>query len=63
MQSAIRLNQESALRKVQNRFRRAELELRTQERPHIWYLKLPMGAFCVVLRADSDSADEDCDRG
>eukprot|EP00969_Alexandrium_andersonii_P175296 7751834-Alexandrium_andersonii.AAC.1 len=55
------------MRNMLNRFWRSNLELRgpknPQERPQNWSPKLPRGAFCGILRADSESADEVGDRG
>eukprot|EP00969_Alexandrium_andersonii_P224394 9910340-Alexandrium_andersonii.AAC.1 len=48
---------------MQTCLRRSKPELRgPRRRPQNWRPKLPRGAFCAVFRADSDSADEICDR-
>eukprot|EP00969_Alexandrium_andersonii_P323790 14306587-Alexandrium_andersonii.AAC.1 len=58
VRAAIRLNPQSAMRKVQNRFRRSNLELR---RPRTSLKFGPRssrwGALCAVSRADSESAN------
>eukprot|EP00969_Alexandrium_andersonii_P090769 4006926-Alexandrium_andersonii.AAC.1 len=36
---------------------------RAQERPQVWSLKLPRGAFCGMFCAGSESANAICGRG
>eukprot|EP00969_Alexandrium_andersonii_P171517 7581404-Alexandrium_andersonii.AAC.1 len=61
--AAIRLNPQSTMRNMQNHFRRSTGTARAQERPQMWPPKLPRGAFCAALRADSESARESGPRG
>eukprot|EP00969_Alexandrium_andersonii_P359843 15454068-Alexandrium_andersonii.AAC.1 len=60
----IRLDPQSAMRKVQHRFRRSSLELHG---PRNGLKSGPRssrrGAFCAVVRADSESARESWPRG
>eukprot|EP00969_Alexandrium_andersonii_P217849 9623246-Alexandrium_andersonii.AAC.1 len=60
----IRLNPHSALWNMQNRFSRSELELRGPMNDlSISPTKLSSCAFCAACRADSESADDNGDRG